>query len=108
MVWGESLRIYMSSSMRCRKGVIGRMIFMRRLLACMRRIKAASRDSHAADAGVIVGQRAQGGPDELYEVERVCEEEVLPERSERFSANVFMLCLPCTRILNIAQFPITY
>jgi hypothetical protein len=28
-------------------------------------IKAASHDSHAADAGVIVGQRAQGGPDEL-------------------------------------------
>src|SRR5438093_6399790 len=77
----------MSSSMRCRKGVIGRMIFMRRLLACMGRIKAASRDSHAADAGVIVGQRAQLGPDELYEVERVWEEGVLPERSERFSAS---------------------
>src|SRR6266699_3719414 len=76
----------MSSSMRCRKGVIGRMIFMRRLLACMGRIKAASRDSHAADAGVIVGQRVQGGPDELYEVERVWEEGVLPEHSERFSA----------------------
>jgi len=56
----------------------------------MGRIKAAARDSHAADAGVIVGQRAQGGPDELYEVERVWEEGVLPERSERFSANPFM------------------
>src|SRR2546428_330043 len=72
----------MSSSMRCRKGVIGRMIFMRRLLACMGRSKAASRDSHAADAGVIVGQRAQGGPDELYEVERVWEEGVLPDSRE--------------------------
>jgi hypothetical protein len=58
----------------------------------MGRIKAAARDSHAADAGVIVGQRAQGGPDELYEVERVWEEGVLPERSERFSAMMFMPC----------------
>jgi len=56
----------------------------------MGRIKAAARDSHAADAGVIVGQRAQGGPDELYEVERVWEEGVLPERSERFSARRIM------------------
>jgi len=47
---------------------------MRRLLACMGRIKAAARDSHAADAGVIVGQRAQGGLDEIYEVEMVWEE----------------------------------
>jgi hypothetical protein len=60
----------------------------------MGRIKAASRDSHAADAGVIVGQRAQGGPDELYEVERVWEEGVLPERSERFSANGCMYYPP--------------
>jgi hypothetical protein len=56
----------------------------------MGRINAAARDSHAADAGVIVGQRAQGGPDELYEVERVWEEGVLPERSERFSARAIM------------------
>jgi len=40
----------------------------------MGRIKAAARDSHAADAGVIVGQRAQGGLDEIYEVEMVWEE----------------------------------
>ena len=51
---------------------------------------AAERDGHAADAGVIVGQRAQGGPDERYEVRMVWEEGVLPERSERFSANTFM------------------
>ena len=48
---------------------------------------AAERDGHAADAGVIVVQRAQGGPDELYEVGTVWEEGVLPERSERFSAS---------------------
>ena len=47
---------------------------------------AAERDGHAADAGVIVGQRDQGGPDEPYEVGMVWEEGVLPERSERFSA----------------------
>ena len=47
---------------------------------------AAERDDHAADAGVIVGQRAQGGLAELYEVGMVWEEGVLPERSERFSA----------------------
>src|SRR5262249_4800980 len=76
----------MSSSMRCRKGVRGRMIFMRGLLACREMTNAAERDGHAADAGVIVGQRAQGGPDELYEVRMVWEEGVLPERSERFSA----------------------
>jgi hypothetical protein len=47
---------------------------------------AASRACHAADTGVIVGQGAQGEPDELYEVRMVWEEGVLPERSERFSA----------------------
>jgi hypothetical protein len=62
------------------------MIFMRGLLAGMEMTNAAERDGHAADAGVIVGQRAQGGPDELYEVRMVWEEGVLPERSERFSA----------------------
>src|SRR5512145_2368740 len=72
--------------MRCRKGVIGRMIFMRRLLACLERANAAERNCHAADAGVIVGQRAQRGLDELDEVRIVGEEGVLPERSERFSA----------------------
>jgi hypothetical protein len=51
---------------------------------------AAERDGHAADAGVIVVQRAQGGPDELYEVKMVWEEGVLTERSERFSANTLM------------------
>ena len=55
----------MSSSMRCRNGVIGRMIFMGRLLAGREMINAAERDGHAADAGVIVDLRAQGGPDEL-------------------------------------------
>jgi len=50
-------------------------------------IKAAAHDSHAADAGVMVGQRAQGGPDKFYEVRMVWEEGVLPERSERFSAS---------------------
>jgi len=53
-------------------------------------INAAERDCHAVDVGVIVGQRAQGGPDEPYEVGMVWEEGVLPERSKRFSANVFM------------------
>jgi len=53
---------------------------------CRERTNAAERDRHAADAGVIVAQRAQGGPDELYEVRMVWEEGVLPERSERFSA----------------------
>jgi hypothetical protein len=62
------------------------MIFMRRLLAGREMTNTAERDCHAADAGVIVGQRAQGGPDELYEVRMVGEEGVLPERSERFSA----------------------
>jgi hypothetical protein len=62
------------------------MIFMRGLLACREMTNAAERDGHAADAGVIVVQRAQGGPDELYEVRMVGEDGVLPERSERFSA----------------------
>jgi len=53
-------------------------------------INTAQRDCHAADAGVIVIQRAQGGPDELYEMGMVWEEGVLPERCERFSASVFM------------------
>jgi hypothetical protein len=52
----------------------------------MEMTNAAERDGHAADAGVIVGQRAQGGPDKLYEVRMVWEEGVLPEHSERFSA----------------------
>jgi hypothetical protein len=86
MVWGEWLRICMSWSMRRRKGVRGRMIFMRRLLACREMTNATERDGHAADAGVIVVQRAQGEPDERYEVGMGWEEEVLPERSERFSA----------------------
>jgi hypothetical protein len=68
------------------------MIFMGRLLAGREMINAAERDCHAANAGVIVVQRAQGGPDEPYEVEMVWEDGVLPERSERFSANWFMLC----------------
>jgi hypothetical protein len=51
---------------------------------------AASRACHAADTGVIVGQGAQEGPDELYEVGMVWEEGVLPERSERFSASWIM------------------
>ena len=55
---------------------------------------ATERDGHAADAGVIVGQRAQGGPDELYEVGMVWEEGVLPERSERFSAKQNMEHVP--------------
>ena len=59
---------------------------MRRLLAGREMSNAAVRACHAADAGVIVGQRAQGGLDEIYEVEMVWEEGVLPERSERFSA----------------------
>lgn len=56
----------------------------------MERTNAAERDSHAADAGVIVGQRAQGGPDKLYEVGMLWQEGVLPERSERFSARPVM------------------
>lgn len=71
---------------------MGRMIFMGRLLACLEITNAAERDGHAADAGVIVGQRAQGGLDERYEVRMVGEEGVLPERRERFSAIVFMSC----------------
>ena len=59
---------------------------MRGLLACRERTNAAKRDGHAADAGVIVVPRAQGEPDEFYEVRMVGEEGVLPERSERFSA----------------------
>ena len=47
---------------------------------------AAERDDHAADAGVIVVQRAQEEPDEPYEVGMVWEEGILPEHSERFSA----------------------
>jgi hypothetical protein len=70
------------------------MIFMSRLLACREMSNAAERDSHAADAGVIVGQRAQGGLDEIYEVGMVWEEGVLPERSERFSARAIMGSLP--------------
>jgi hypothetical protein len=66
------------------------MIFMRRLLARMEMINTAQRDGHAADTGVIVVQRAQGGPDALHDVGMVWEEGGLPERSERFSANVFM------------------
>src|SRR5262249_1926256 len=84
----------MSSSMRCRKGVRGRMIFMRGLLACREMTNAAERDGHAADAGVIVVQRVQGGPDELYEVRMVWEEGVLPERSERFSASAIIEHVP--------------
>jgi hypothetical protein len=53
----------------------------------MEMINTAQRDCHAADAGVIVVQRAQGRPDELYEMGMVWEEGVLPERSERFSAS---------------------
>ena len=44
---------------------------MRRLLAGREMTNAAERDCSATDAGVIVGQRAQGGPDELYEVRMV-------------------------------------
>jgi hypothetical protein len=66
------------------------MIFMRRLLAGREMTNAAERDGSAADAGVIVGQRVQGGPDEHYEVRMVGEEGVLPERSERFSASYVM------------------
>jgi hypothetical protein len=66
------------------------MIFMRGLLACREMTNAAERDGHAADAGVIVVQRAQRGPDEPDEVRMVGKDGVLPERSERFSANVFM------------------
>ena len=51
---------------------------------------AALRACHAADTGVIVGQGAQGEPDELYEARMVWEEGVLPERSERFSASRLM------------------
>jgi len=40
----------------------------------MERTNTAERDGHAADAGVIVDQRAQGGPDELYEVRIVWQE----------------------------------
>src|SRR5215471_1959775 len=87
----------MSSSMRCRKGVRGRMIFMRGLLACREMTNAAERDGHAADAGVIVVQRAQGGPDALYEVRMVWEEGVLPERSERFSARENIAHVPYFR-----------
>jgi len=65
---------------------MGRMIFMSRLLACKGMINTAERDGHATDAGVIVGQRAQGGLDERYEVRMVWEKGLLPERSERFSA----------------------
>ena len=65
---------------------------MRRLLAGREMTNAAERDCHAADAGVIVVQRAQGGPDELYEVGMIWEEGVVPERSERFSARTDMRC----------------
>src|SRR4029450_5037480 len=54
-------------------GVRGRMIFMRRLLACMGMTHAGSRACHAADAGVIVVQRIQGEPDELHDVRMVWE-----------------------------------
>jgi hypothetical protein len=70
------------------------MIVMSRLLACREMSNAAERDSHAADAGVIVGQRAQGGLAELYEVGMVWEKGVLPERSERFSAKRNMAHVP--------------
>jgi len=65
---------------------MGRMIFMRGLLVCCEMMSWAWRCGHAIHTGVIVVQRAQGGPDELYEVRMVWEEGVLPERSERFSA----------------------
>ena len=64
---------------------------MGRLLACLEIPNAAERDGHAADAGVIVGQSAQGGLDERYEGRMVGEKGVLPERSERFSATAIML-----------------
>jgi hypothetical protein len=64
----------------------------------MEMITTAQRDCHAADAGVIVVQRAQGGPDELYEMGMVWEEGVLPERSERFSASALIgSWMVCTR-----------
>ena len=63
---------------------------MRRLLAGREMLNTAERDCHAADAGVIVVQRAQGGPDEPYEAGMVWVEGVLPERSERFSASEIM------------------
>ena len=66
---------------------------MRGLLACREMTNATKRDGHAADAGVIVVPRAQGGPDEFYEVRMVWEEGVLPERSERFSSTTLTVRL---------------
>jgi hypothetical protein len=79
------------------------MIFMRGLLACREMTNAAERDGHAADAGVIVGQRAQGGPDERYEVRMVWEEGVLPERSERFRAISVMFNISYARFAHFYQ-----
>jgi len=53
------------------KGVRGRMIFMRRLLVCIEMTSTAQHCGYARHRGVIVVQRAQGGPDELHEVRMV-------------------------------------
>src|SRR5215831_17583803 len=63
----------MSSSIRRRKGDIGRMIFMRRLLVCCEMTSWAWRCGHALHAGVIVrgpgwdGEPGHGTSEEVRE-----------------------------------------
>ena len=88
-VCGDRFRTCMSSSMRWRKGVMGRWIFMTRLLALREMTSWVWRCGHAIDVGVIVRWTGwDDEPDAGHQgrfgrgfVQRV---------GELFSSNVFM------------------
>src|SRR6516162_2650991 len=80
----------MSSSIRRRKGDIGRMIFMRRLLVCCEMTSWAWRCGHALHAGVIVRGPGWDGEPGHGTSEEVREGFYIQRVGELFSANTFI------------------
>src|SRR5262249_35366032 len=84
----------MSSSMRWRKGVMGRWIFMARLLALRELTSVAWHGGHAIDAGVIVRWREWDNEEDAGHRRR-CVGGVFYQRvGERFSSILVSLLSP--------------
>src|SRR6266850_7999930 len=94
----------MSSSIRRRKGDIGRMIFMRRLLVCGEMTSGAGRCGHALHAGVIVRETGWNDEPDAGHQKRL-ERGFIQRVGELFSASIiFPECIQqeTCRVLNLA------
>src|SRR5882672_7870141 len=87
----------MSSSIRRRKGDIGRMIFMRRLLVCGEMTSGAGRCGHALHAGVIVRETGWNDEPDAGHQKRL-ERGFIQRVGELFSATAFTPGVPVRQL----------